>query len=207
MAMRLGNLSAKYESNGDPGTVSTGWGDAGGVSYGTYQLSSTAGSAASFVRWLRNQNHPAGNILGQHDPGSREFSAAWKYCAANITEFGDLQHDYIKYAYYDTAVESLRVEGFNVENHHPVMADVIWSRAVQYGSYIVEMFETAALAIGYPNLSYVDALNFDADMIRAIYLDVCKTPEWTNGSPALRDGLYSRFESECQDALNILGGI
>jgi hypothetical protein len=199
--MRLGELSAKYESNGDPGTVSTGYGDAGGVSYGTYQLSSAAGSAASFVRWLRNQNNPAGNILGQHEPGSREFSAAWKYCAANITEFGDLQHDYIKYAYYDTAVEALRVEGFNVENHHPVMADVIWSRAVQYGSYIVEMFETACLVLGYPNLSYVDAPSFDADMIRIIYLDVCRTPEWTNGSPALRDGLYSRFESEYADAL------
>src|SRR5262249_46471025 len=42
----LGSLSEKYESGGrGPGTVSTGKGDLGGVSYGTYQLSSKVGRA------------------------------------------------------------------------------------------------------------------------------------------------------------------
>ena len=36
----LGNLSAVYESNGDPACVSSGVNDAGGISYGTYQLAS-----------------------------------------------------------------------------------------------------------------------------------------------------------------------
>jgi hypothetical protein len=47
-ASRLGNLSMKYETSARPGQeakaaarVSTGKGDAGGVSYGAYQLSST----------------------------------------------------------------------------------------------------------------------------------------------------------------------
>ena len=46
-------------------------------------------------------------------------------------------------------------------------------------------------------------MNFgnDADMIKAIYLKVCSTPAWTNGSPDLRQGLYSRFERECAEAL------
>lgn len=204
--MKLGSLSAKYESNGNPGTVSTGWGDAGGVSYGTYQLASNTGSVRSFINWLRNQGHSCANILGQHQPGSREFSSAWKFCAENYPDFGDLQHDYIEYAYYQPAVIALRKAYFNIENHHEVMKDVVWSRAVQYGTgYIVEMFEDACKSLGHPNLSYIDAPNFDADMIRAIYINVCKTPEWTGGSPSLRSGLYARFENECRDALSRLG--
>lgn len=38
----FGWLSAKYESDGDAGTVSNGWGDPGGKSYGIYQRSSIA---------------------------------------------------------------------------------------------------------------------------------------------------------------------
>ena len=82
------------------------------------------------------------------------------------------------------------------------MKDVVWSRAVQYGAgNIGEMFAEACEKLGYPNLSYVDDSSFDADMIKAIYLKVCSTPAWTNGSPALRQGLYSRFERECSEAL------
>jgi len=85
------------------------------------------------------------------------------------------------------------------------MRDVVWSRAVQYGTgYIVEMFTDAVKSLGYPNLSYVDDARFDADMIKAVYLNVCSTPEWTSGSPALRRGLYSRFKNECNDALEML---
>lgn len=43
----LGSLSAPYESSGNPGTVSTGNGDPGGVSYGTYQL--TTNNVKNFV--------------------------------------------------------------------------------------------------------------------------------------------------------------
>lgn len=203
--MKLGNLSAKYESNGDAAAVSTGWGDLGGVSYGAYQLASNTGSVHSFVRWLRTKNYPAGNLLGQHEPGTRNFSAAWMWCADKLPDFGDVQHDYIKYAYYDPAAELLAEAGYHLENHYEVMKDVVWSRAVQYGTgYIVEMFEEAVKSLGYENLSYVDAKNFDIDMIKAIYLDVCSTEEWTSGSPDLREGLYARYESECNDAIKMI---
>ena len=49
-AHRLGALSERFES-GDrgPGAVSSGQGDPGGVSYGIWQLSSRAGTAAAFA--------------------------------------------------------------------------------------------------------------------------------------------------------------
>ncbi len=207
--MALGSLSAKYESNGNPGTVSTGWGDAGGISYGSYQLSSRMGAARSFVHWLCNQGYSYGLSLGRYEPGTEAFSDAWRALAAeDAAGFGQAQHDYIKYAYYDPAVRLLKQNNYDVEsNHHEVMRDVVWSRAVQYGTgNIVEMFNEAAAAINpeWLNMSYLDAPNFDAAMIRAIYLDVCSTPEWTNGSPALREGLYNRFSNECEDALGRL---
>src|SRR5262245_1600060 len=46
-ATELGNLSAKYETGGrGPGVVSTGAGDFGGVSYGSYQMATKTGTVA-----------------------------------------------------------------------------------------------------------------------------------------------------------------
>lgn len=201
----LGELSKRYESNGDPGCISSGWGDAGGKSYGMYQLASNAGSVDSYVRWLQANGWWFGDLLAEFSVGSWQFDNTWSNLAdsANRADFERSQHEYIKYAYYDPAVRALKRAMYDVEGKHSeVMKDVVWSRAVQYGTgNIVEMFEDAVHAIGYPNLSYVDDKAYDKAMIRAVYLDVCSTPEWTNGSPSLRSGLYSRFRRECEDAL------
>lgn len=199
----IGDLSARYESNGDSGRVSSGWGDAGGVSYGCYQLASNAGSVDSFIEWLGLIGHNYHDSLGALTPGTQEFTELWQHIAEVDGEnFKQLQHDYIQYAYYEPAVEVLRENYFNIDNHNEVMKDVVWSRAVQYGAgQVVEMFTDAVKSLGYPNLSYVDSADYDERMIRAIYINVCSTPEWTNGSPSLRDGLYNRFANECEDAI------
>lgn len=205
----LGDLSKKYESNGNPGTISSGYGDAGGKSYGMYQMASAPNIEAvqSYVKWLQKKNYWFGENLAEHPAGSIAFDEAWRWLAysANASDFAQSQHEYIKETYYDTAVRFLEKAMYHPEKHSDTMQDVIWSRSVQYGAgYIVEMFESAALSLGYPNLSYVDDKSFDEEMIRAIYLNVCMTVEWTNGSPALRPGLYSRFKAECDDALERL---
>lgn len=206
--MALGDLSKKYESNGDPGCISSGWGDAGGKSYGMYQLASNTGSVESYIKWLRKSGYWFADKLAEHPVGSIAFDDVWRYLAAsgNRGDFEKSQHDFIKAMYYDRAVAALARAMYHVEDKHSdVMKDVIWSRAVQYGAgQIVEMFEAAALSIGYPNLSYVDDESFDVQMIEAIYMNVCSTPEWTNGSLALREGLYRRFRNECADALERL---
>ncbi|MCD7811989.1 MAG: hypothetical protein LUG91_09130 [Ruminococcus sp.] len=203
----LGDLSKAYESNGDPGCISTGYGDAGGKSYGMYQLSSVMGVVHAYINWLRENGYWFADNLAEYPVGSLAFDDTWKYLAnsGNRADFEKSQHEYIKTMYYDRAVSYLKGAMYDVDKHSDAMKNVIWSRAVQYGAgNIVEMFECAALSIGYPNLSYVDAKSFDADMIRAVYLNVCSTPEWTNGSPDLRPGLYNRFRNECADALDML---
>ena len=203
----LGDLSKKYESSGDAGTISSGYGDAGGKSYGIYQFSSTMGVVDKYVKWLQESGYWFGNELAKYTVGSKYFDNAWKWLANsdNKGDFEKSQHEYAKIMYYDRACIALLHCGYIVNRHSKAMKDVVWSRAIQYGPYQVpEMFEEACKHLGYPNLSYVDHINFDEPMIKAIYLDVCSTPAWTNGSPALREGLYSRFENECADALKML---
>lgn len=214
----LGDLSAKYESNGDAGSISSGIRDPGGKSYGKYQLASRVGSVQSFLNWaIHLSGNPTyqsyGNILNCYEIASDGFDAAWSEIAAEDNDgFTAMQHDYICYAYYFPAVDALREVGFDADKHTPAMQDVIWSRAVQYGSgQIVEMFQAAAHCMynserddhsGWPNLTYVDDAQFDYDLINAIYLKVCRTEEWTTAS--CRDGLYRRFENECAEALAML---
>lgn len=45
----IGDLSKRYESNGDAGCISNGYGDAGGKSYGMYQLSSNMGVVDDYI--------------------------------------------------------------------------------------------------------------------------------------------------------------
>lgn len=216
----LGDLSARYESSGDPGNISSGVDDPGGKSYGCYQLASNAGSVGSFLSWAVNDSgNPVyaqyGAALAEYEVRSEEFDSKWREISSlDGGTFGKMQHDYICYAYYLPAVAMLREAGFDADKHSAAMQDVIWSRAVQYGcGQIVEMFEDAVHRMynagaddssGYPNLSYVDDAQFDYDLIRSIYLNVCKTEEWTAAS--CRYGLYRRFDAECGDALAMLTG-
>ena len=203
----LGDLSKKYESNGEPGTISSGYGDAGGKSYGMYQFSSTMGVVDKYVKWLQENGYWFGDELAKYTVGSSYFDDAWVFLANsdNRGDFERSQHDFTKAMYYDKACNALFNCGFIVSRHSKAMKDVVWSRAVQYGPYQVpEMFDEACKSLGFPNLSYVDHISFDERMIKAIYLEVCSTPAWTNGSPALREGLYNRFASECDDAIKML---
>lgn len=204
--MELGSLSASYESNGDAGAISSGYMDYGGKSYGAYQLASNTGSVDEFIAWAQGSNNAVyrqyGNYLFRFEIASAGFDQDWADIATNDGDtFAQMQHDYIKHAYYDVAVELLRGVYFNIENHSEVMKDVIWSRAVQYDPYNVPDMFVEALAYFptvYPNLSYVDDLRFDWDIINGVY-EVCKTPAWNNS--ALRDSLNKRFDSEKQEAL------
>ena len=204
----LGDLSKKYESNGEPGTISSGYGDAGGKSYGMYQFSSTMGVVDNYIKWLRDKGYWFGEELAKYTVGSSYFDDAWRFLANsdNRGDFERSQHDYAKVIYYDRACSILADAGYHIEKHSKAMKDVVWSRAIQYGPYqINQMFDEACCGVlGYFNLSYVDDIAFDKSMIEAIYLEVCSTPGWTNGSPSLREGLYARFRNECEDALNML---
>src|SRR5436190_8198583 len=101
---KLGKLSEKYESGGrGSATVSTGVGDPGGVSYGTYQLASKVGQADRFV----TKYYP--KEFEGLKAGTPEFTAKWKELAKKDEKgLHEKEHEYIKASHFDPQVKKLK---------------------------------------------------------------------------------------------------
>ena len=221
----IASLSAKYESHGDPGSVSSGAGDLGGVSYGSYQLASNVGAVDSFLDWAKSYPNDAlanyARELSKFEVNSQEFKNLWREIGnVDPTGFQELQDAYIMDHYYEAAASALRDENYEINKHTTAMKAVLFSRSVQYGSgNMVELFTVACERLGYPNLSYVDDAVFDSKMISSIYdflVEECDNAsnngsyyhspnDWANGSyTVVKVGLRNRFVNEKEDALSML---
>jgi hypothetical protein len=202
--VRLGKLSEKYESGGrGPGTVSTGVGDRGGVSYGTYQLASKLGRADQFVKKYYPDRFKG--LKG----GTPEFTKRWKELAAEDPKaLHANEHAFIKETHYDPQVRKVRKElGLDVNKRSFVFRDVVWSTAVHHGP------NTDAITLAAKSLASAGkplAAISDADLIRAIYAERGKkSPDgklarFKGVGDALIPGLTRRFQNEMRDALKSL---
>jgi murein DD-endopeptidase MepM/ murein hydrolase activator NlpD len=129
----LGSVSERYESSGrGPGTVSTGNGDPGGVSYGVYQLSSNKGTLNRFMaaegsRWA--------NEFRGMTPGSREYNAQWRAIASREpAAFRAAQHDFIERTHYQPALARVSEQsGIDLNSRHNAVREAAWSVSVQHG--------------------------------------------------------------------------
>lgn len=165
-AARLGALSEEFESGGrGPGAVSSGQGDPGGVSYGIWQLSSRAGTAAAFMaaegaRWRAEFAGAA--------PGSAAFSAAWKKVAAREpVAFAAAQHAFIERTHYRPTVAAVRKNtGLDLDSRHPAVRDATWSVAVQHGGAASILTAAVAAADRSPGR---EAAGYDRALVNAIY--------------------------------------
>lgn len=129
---RLGAIAERYESGGrGPGTVSTGNGDPGGVSYGVYQLSSKAGTLQKF---LANEGSAFAPSL-RGDVGGAQFNADWKAAAArDPAGFRAAQHGFIERTHYQPTVDKVRdATGLDLSTRHPAVREATWSTSVQHG--------------------------------------------------------------------------
>jgi murein DD-endopeptidase MepM/ murein hydrolase activator NlpD len=205
IAEALGTLSAKYETGGrGPGTVSTGAGDPGGVSYGSYQMATKMGVPQKFVKqtgfpWLADfQNFTA---------GTADFTACWKRIAANEPDaFQKCQHKYIKKTHYDLlAAKILSDDGLDVNTRSRALQDVVWSTAVQHGGATSMVHK----ALANVTCARTDA-GFDEQLIRAIYAERGRKKAdgnlvyFSRSSPNVQKGVANRFKNELNDALAML---
>lgn len=194
--MNIGCLAAKYESNGDVGSVSTGDNDAGGISYGRWQLATNTGSAAAFVNWLQERSDYGksyGGMLAQFEPGSLEFSNLWTWIADTDSEgFAALQDEYVKPRYYDAACEVAQNRGVDTDSMPEALKCVLFSNAIQHGAY-------------WAGVLLADSFSSDpVRWIRNVYDTKLTDMSWSDGAPSLRPGLFVRWESEKQDAIALL---
>ena len=131
---KLGALSERFETGGrGPATVSSGKSDPGGVSYGSYQLSSQAGTLAQFL--LREGDRWRAELQRGGTPGSGGFSRAWEAIAKREPGlFGDAQHAFIERTHYRPAVAAvLRDTGVDLDKRGAAVRDATWSTSVQHG--------------------------------------------------------------------------
>jgi hypothetical protein len=204
MGRKLGDLSAEWESNGDPGSISppdSAWKDGGGISYGAYQFASNYGVPQEFIRFAQGKGYKYADALAiAGKPGSDQFSNEWKKVASLDPEgFSDMQHQFTKEQYYDAAAREMRELGIDPDKRSDALRQVIWSRKVQYDKNFPELIVTAAAKAGQP-LTGIS----DADLIKNIYEVTLTEPEWTSGAPDYREGLFNRFRGERDTALKWL---
>lgn len=219
------SVAKQYESNGNCSTVSDGGGDLGGISYGSYQLSSNAGSVQRFLDFAKN--YPDNNLanygyeLAQYPINSEDFIYRWRELGqVDPDGFGELQDAFAMETYYNPACFSLQDNYYDVGSKSLAIKACVFSRAIQYGAgNVVELFTTAVNRMGYENLSYVNDKSFDYDVIANIYdflVEECDNAyqtssglyhspnDWCNGSYDVIQGLRNRFVNEKSQLLNML---
>lgn len=126
----LGSISEKYESGGrGVSTVSSGKGDAGGVSYGKYQLASKTGTMDSFLNSKEGAAYK--DRFAGLKAGSSEFSQVYSQIAKSEGDkFSNAQHDYIQRTHYEPVAAFAEKSGINVKN--PAIREALWSMSVQH---------------------------------------------------------------------------
>ena len=206
----LGSLSEEFESGGrGPGTVSSGVGDPGGVSYGVYQLASKTGTCAAFVKAEGKQW--ATEFAGK-TPGTADFTTAWKAIAAREEQaFRAAQHAFIERMHYRPVTAAVQDrKGLDLDSRHNAVRDATWSCAVQHGKAATILID--AIDATDREADRTDA-DYDRKLIDSIYdvrityvLSVAANAKLPQGS---RDQLISitrnRYPRERANALAMFG--
>ena len=198
----LGQTSAYFESGGKgAGTISSGRGDFGGKSYGTYQLSSSAGTLHDFVK---NGGY-ADKLTAK--PGTTEFDWQWKNLANSDPAFAQAQHDYIKRTHYDKAAESLKANGVDLSGRGKAVQDMLWSTSVQFGAGNAEKGKGGAGIVMKALLGRDVAGMNDAEIIEAVqnYKLANNDKLFASSSENVRKGTARRAAVEKERLLKLVG--
>jgi len=206
---RIGALSERYESGGrGPGTVSSGAGDPGGVSYGTYQL---AGNMNRPQEFLANEGSRWASEFGGARPGTAAFTAAWRDIAAREPEaFGAAQHDYIQRTHYRVQADQVQTQtGVDVTNRSAALRDVVWSTSVQHGPE-TQVVARAMANVQAQGVTPADGQTYDRALINAIYDERGRRDAsggmayFSSSSASVQASVANRFAEERRDALTML---
>ncbi len=135
----IGALSSHFES-GEQGPGVVGYDPNGGTSYGTYQISSRAGTMKHFMDYLSEQAPDLAGKLksaGAANTGSAsvKMPEVWKkITAADPVRFAKLQYDFIEKSHYVPALQEVSQRtGLDISKAPRALQEVLWSTAVQHG--------------------------------------------------------------------------
>lgn len=194
-----GAMTARFESGGGGvGTVSSGQGDPGGVSYGTNQLSSDAGTMQAFMQSPEGQPF-AQRLTGQ--PGTPEFNQAYAAIAQEAgPQFEQAQRQFLERTHVQPVMAQASQAGLPVDN--PAIQEALYSQATQHsGDGNLQIINEAAARLG-PNATpeqVVDAL-YDAREPYAV-----QALQRNGASEDVIAGVRNRYRQERQQVKSMLG--
>lgn len=195
----LGSLSQQYESgrNG-PGTVSTGKGDHGGVSYGLYQFASKFKKPEAF---LQHEGQAWAAEFKGLTSGTAAFTTVWKEVARREPEaFAAAQHRYVERVYFrHNAALIKKRTGYDVLSRPRAVQNAVWSTAVQHG-------EDTRLVVRILEQHQATPLS-DEELLGLIYAERGRSDKagnlvhFSSSSAAFQKELKKRFTGELAKAL------
>lgn len=196
----LGAVSEKYESGGrGAATISNGKGDAGGVSYGKYQLATNNGSMSTFLK--SKEGAPIAAQLQGLQPGTQEFNDKYKQLTQSpdgAKSMEDAQHAYIQRTHFEPQAAKLQAEaGLDVSKRGKAVQEAVWSTSVQYG----KDSDVITKALKGKDASKMS----DTDLVSAIqdYKAANVDSNFQSSSGQVRDGVRARIDKEKQDLVAI----
>ena len=200
-AFQLGDLSKRFESNGNPGAI--GHDSTGGPSYGEYQIATRTGTMAAFFTFLQTDSPPFFAALVQAGGAAAAasetpaFRDAWR-AAATDPEFAASQHRFIQFTHYTPFARRLDADlGLGSAGRSGALQNVIWSVAVQHGPNN-RVFHNALAGQAVPALA-------DRQIINAVYDERSRLDKYFSSSkPQVLAGLAARFVAERRLALQML---
>jgi len=200
----IGTLCARFES-GESGAGAIGYDVAGGTSYGTYQISSRAGTMKLFIDYLSERAPEIAAKLKAAGPSntgscSGRMPEVWKKITAeDSVRFGKLQYDFIEKSHYLPALQEISDRtGLDVSKAPRALQEVLWSTAVQHGPNNAAKIFTKAIKRAQDKSDGVKM----AHLIGSVY-DIRAGQFGSSGSD-LRAAVRSRFNEEGRMALAML---
>lgn len=194
---QLGQTSKQYESgNNGPGTISTGKGDNGGMSYGTYQIETKQGTMKEYLKYSNNYNHQFDGLV----PTTAAFNQKWKQLAASDPEFAKSQHSFIMTQHYLPQLKKLEDNGYNFLERGKAIQDMVWSTAVQYRNRTLKIIQRAEQESG---LDFNTAS--DTEIITAVQKSklLHVNQDFSKSSPKIKQGVKNRIPCEEKSLLQL----
>jgi len=209
----ISTLATKGETGttaGNPGIVNTKAAaqDAGGYSYGSFQIATKTGTMNKFLDYAKRENPemydrlmkaggPQGALAGS--PG---FIAEWKALAKDDPKaFHKLQSGFIKETHYDVQMQQLKKAGIDLSGKSNALKNVIFTMATAEGPYS----KTIMQALQGKDINKMD----DKDLINSIYdTKAAKLDKmYSKNGAGLQAGIKARWGEggrERKDALAML---
>jgi hypothetical protein len=196
----LGEISERHEGAG-PATISTGRGDHGGVSYGTYQLSTHTGTIGEYL-----DSSSYGDDFRGLTPNTPAFDEKWRALANRDPEFGRDQTRFIKETHYDIEVLRLKDSGIDLTARGPAVQEALFSTSVQYRGLTKGIFERG-LKAAYGD-DYVLSQLSDKDIVVAIqdYKIAHNDVYFRSSSPKVRESILDRAANEKDELVALSEG-